>query len=203
MKCYISTGTKEQSTGSCHGCCAVREDSGQDRDAGGGRKEAALAGSSSILLPAGGRDWSVTLPRQHILHGCQIYSFWQQSNAFMSHLSSYHFFQFSYHQHETTDFVLLLFNSCLCCLFPDCHMSIMHALINCCPVAGSVPLPPTRSTGWAPSSSASSPSSPRRTAGRFRCWITCDGMKDNLCLCAVQPTQYQCMIRSCQRQSSA
>lgn len=88
-------------------------------------------------------------------------------------------------------------------LFPDCHMSIMHALISCCPVAGSVPLPPTRSTGWAPSSSASSPSSPRRTAGRFRCWITCDGMKDNLCLCAVQPTQYQCMIRSCQRQSSA
>lgn len=154
-----------------------RENSGQYKGAAEGRKEAALVESSCILLPAGGRDWSVTLPRQRILHGCQIYCFWQQSNAFMSHLSSYHFFQFFYHQCETTDFPLLPFDSCACCLFPDCRMSNVLMLIGCCPVTGSglfVTLP--KCCMGSIQLSLCPDLSLRRAAGRFRCWSTCVGI---------------------------
>lgn len=44
------------------------------------------------LLPYCRKEWSSALLRQPVLHRCQVYCFWHQSNTFMSHLSCYHFF---------------------------------------------------------------------------------------------------------------
>lgn len=108
--CQMVTGSVVSALGAGRGRQAgdislVLQGAGSGRwgRARGGRKEPALDGSSCVSLPRCRR--STAPPRHRVLHRCQIYCFWQQSNTFMSHLSSYHFFPwFFYHYCGTTDF---------------------------------------------------------------------------------------------------